>query len=116
MVFGGLQADSEYRLAETKAPDGRALPEGQWKITTDENALIEIEAIGARDGRLPTAFAADVETGALLLPDAAPMAVPSSGGDGALPFQSAGGLMMLTAAAVIIVKKLRGKPGLLNKR
>lgn len=116
VVFGGLQADSEYRLAETKAPDGRALPEGQWKITTDENNLIEIEAIGARDGRLPTAFAADVQTGALLLPNAAPMAIPSSGGYGALPFQIAGGLMMLTAAAVIIAKKLRGKPGLLNKR
>ena len=107
--FGNLTAGSEYRLVETKAPDGRVLPEGQWKVTTDATNLIEIAAVGARDGRLPLAFAVDEATGALLLPNARPMDIPSSGGFGEQPFLITGGLLMLTALGIILIKKPRGK-------
>ena len=103
--FGGLQASSEYRLVETKAPDGRALPEGQWKITTDESNLIEIVAIGAQGGRLPTAFAVDEATGVLLLPNAEPMDISFSGGFGVLPFMVVGGLLMLITAGILFIGK-----------
>lgn len=107
--FGNLEKDSAYRLVETKAPDGFALPEGQWRITTDENNAITIEAIGAQDGRLPTAFAVEKETGALLLPNARPIDIPSSGGWGAIPYLLGGGTLMLAAAGMFVGKKLYGK-------
>ena len=106
--FGQLQPNAEYRLVETKAPDGYVLPEGQWKITTNADNGITIVAIGAQDGRLPTAFSVD-ESGNLLLPNAALMHIPSSGGFGALPFLLGGGLLMLAALVIFLVKKLRKK-------
>ena len=106
--FAALKASSEYRLVETKAPEGRVLPEGQWRITTDENNLIEIAAVGGQDGSLPTAFAVDETANAFLLPNAKPLDIPFSGGFGATPFLIVGGLLMLMAAGIILVKKLHG--------
>ena len=60
-------------------------------------------------GRLPLAFAVDEATGALLLPNARPMDIPSSGGFGEQPFLITGGLLMLTALGIILIKKPRGK-------
>ena len=106
--FGDLQHNSEYRLVETKAPDGYALPEGQWKITTDVNNNITIVAVGGQDGRLPTAFAVE-EDGKLLLPNAKPMDIPSSGGRGMWPFLLGGGLLMLVATGILTGRKLYRK-------
>lgn len=106
--FGALRHSSEYRLVETKAPDGYALPEGQWKVTTDANNSITIAAVGGQDGRLPTAFAV-AEDGKLLLPNAKPMDIPSAGGWGMWPFLSGGGLLMLVAAGILTGRKLYRK-------
>ncbi len=105
--FGSLEHNSEYRLVETKAPDGRVLPSGQWKITTDGSNRIEI-AMVASDGSQPPAFATD-ETGALLLPNMTPMDIPSSGGWGAVQYMLCGVLLMLTAVEILLVKKLYDK-------
>ncbi len=102
--FGALVTSSEYRLVETKAPDGYALPEGQWRITTDANNNISITAIGAADGQLPTAFATG-DSGTLLLPNARPLDIPSSGGWGTWPFLLGGGLLMLLATGLLLIKR-----------
>ncbi len=112
--FGALLHSSEYRLVETKAPDGYALPEGQWKITTDADNAIEIVAVGGQDGRLPTAFAVD-GGGKLLLPNARPMDIPSSGGWGMRPFLIIGGLLMLAAAGILIGRNLYRKYSISKK-
>lgn len=105
--FGSLEQNSEYRLIETKAPDGRVLPSGQWKITTDGSNRIEI-AMVASDGSQPPAFATD-ETGALLLPNMTPMDIPSSGGWGAVQYMLCGALLMLISVEILLVKKLYDK-------
>ena len=106
--FGDLMAGSEYRLVESKAPEGRVLPEGQWKITTDSNNAIAIEAIAGQNGRLPLAFAED--GGKWLLPNAKPISLPSFGGFGATPFLMAGGVLMLMAAVgFVLIKKQQHK-------
>ena len=85
-------------FVETKeAPDGYALPEGQWSVVTNDQNTIEIKAVGGKDGRIPTAFAVDQNTGGLLLPNAKPLDIPSSGGYGVLPFLLVGMLLMLVA-------------------
>ena len=106
--FGELEAGCEYRLVETKAPDGRVLPEGQWRVVTDANNSMEITAVSGQSGRLPPAFATG-NSGELLLPNAGPIAIPTSGGFGVRPFLLGGGLLMLTAAGIFIGKRLREK-------
>lgn len=106
--FDSLESGCEYRLVETKAPDGRVLPEGQWRVVTDENNRIEITAVGGQSGRLPPAFATG-KSDELLLPNVRPIDIPSSGGFGALPFLLGGGLLMLTAVGIFVGKRLREK-------
>lgn len=106
--FGSLTANTQYRLTETKAPDGYALPEGQWKISTDENNMISIEAVGGQDGRMPTAFATG-DGGRLLLPNVKPIDIPSSGGTGPWMFILAGGLLMMAAVVLYTVKRSHHK-------
>lgn len=108
VTFGELEPNSVYRLVETKAPDGRVLPEGQWRVVTDENNRIEITAVGGQSGRLPPAFATG-KSDELLLPNVRPIDIPSSGGFGALPFLLGGGLLMLTAVGIFVGKRLQGR-------
>lgn len=109
VTFPQLEPLKTYRLIETKAPDGYALPEGQWTVVTDAQNAIQIKAIGGENGRLPTAFAVEEGTGKLLLPNAKPVDLPSSGGRGELPFLLAGGALMLTVAGVFLGKLFLGK-------
>lgn len=103
--FQGLSPNNEYRLVETKAPDGRVLPAGQWRITTNAENELTIEAVDDGSQR-PPAFATD--NGNRILPNMRPIDIPSSGGFGAWPFLLVGGLLMLTALGIILVKKSCG--------
>ena len=106
--FLKLYLGQEYRLVETKAPGGRILPAGQWRITTNTgNAPPEITAVPSGIQN-PPAFAKD-DSGGLLLPNMKPLDIPSSGGWGAWPFLLGGGLLMLTAAGIFLGKRPRGK-------
>lgn len=107
IAFPNLEINSEYRLVETKAPDGYALPEGQWSVVTNDQNTIEIKAVGGKDGRIPTAFAVDQNTGGLLLPNAKPLDIPSSGGYGVLPFLLVGMLLMLVAVGIVLARRWR---------
>ena len=89
VAFTGL-LPGEYRLVETKAPKGRALPAGQWKVVVSEGKGITITAVGTTQ---PPAFAVG-ENGERLLPNMRPADVPSSGGMGTIPFMILGVLLM----------------------
>lgn len=80
----------EYRLVETKAPTGRALPAGQWKVIVGDGKEITITAVGTTQ---PPAFAVS-DDGDWLLPNMRPMDIPSSGSIGAIPFTIIGALLM----------------------
>lgn len=80
----------EYRLAETKAPDGRVLPTGQWKIMIDDD--LQVDCTGTVGETLPPAFV--TENGEWLLPNMKPMDIPSSGGNGTMLFALLGVIFM----------------------
>lgn len=80
----------EYRLAETKAPDGRVLPTGQWKIIISND--LKINCSGTVGETLPPAFV--TENGEWLLPNMKPMDIPSSGGNGTMLFALLGVVFM----------------------
>ncbi|MCR1917947.1 prealbumin-like fold domain-containing protein [Frisingicoccus caecimuris] len=101
----------EYRLAETKAPDGRVLPAGQWQVVVGTDLQITITALG---DTLPPAFAVGSE-GEWLLPNMRPADIPSSGGSGTTLFILFGVLLMggglLLGAAVLKRRNSRrGRP------
>lgn len=101
-TFEDLQIIREYRLIETKAPEGRLLPTGQWKVEFmrgdyDENdsglvkiddKVLKITAIGNPPAlKLSQTFMQKVSTsllnttgGELLLPNRSVYELPSSGG------------------------------------
>ena len=105
--FPQLYESSEYRLVETKAPDGYALPAGQWQITTDANNRITITEISSGTQK-PPAFIRD-SSDELLLPNMKPVNLPTLGGFGALPFLIGGTLLMLISAGMIIGRRLYRK-------
>ena len=107
--FGNLARESVYCLAETKAPDGFALPEGQWRITTNADGEIQIEAAGTQDGRRPTACGVDEGAGARRLPNGRAAPIPPSGGWGVVLYRACGGLLMLAAVGILAVRRLRGR-------
>lgn len=80
----------EYRLAETKAPDGRLLPEGQWKIVVGRDLTVTCNDTAGDS--LPPAFF--MENGLWVLPNVPPLDIPSSGGSGTDGFLLLGILFM----------------------
>ena len=89
VTFTGLYP-GEYRLAETEAPDGRLLPEGQWKIIVGSDLTVTCnETVG---DSLPPAFF--MENGLWVLPNVPPIDIPSSGGNGTSGFLLLGILCM----------------------
>ena len=97
VCFDNLPA-GVYRLVETKAPAGYALPTGQWQVTLDKTGSVQIAAVGS----VP-AF----QTGsALRLTNRRPMDIPSSGGPG-VPLAAALGTAMMGAGAILIGTQLR---------
>lgn len=92
VTFTGLLY-GEYRLVETKAPNGRVLPTGQWKIQIAADQPITIMGLG---NTLPPAFAVGKgeQEGEWLLPNMTPAGIPSSGGRGTMLFILLGILIM----------------------
>ena len=94
VTFKGL-LPGEYRLVETKAPNGRVLPAGQWKVEVvkqEGSGKFPITIKGM--GTTPPAFAIDGNTGAYSLPNMRPADIPSSGGRGIRLFILLGTLLM----------------------
>ncbi len=81
VAFEGL-APGTYRLVETKAPEGYALPKGQWNVTLDpmlpQGRTIEAVSDG---GVQPPAFA-DTDSAGLVLPNVALASIPITGAGG----------------------------------
>ena len=96
--FKGLPAGF-YRLVETRAPDGYALPTGQWQVELEANGTANIVAIGN-----PPAFS---ETnGNYSLFNRKPMAMPGSGGRG-VPRAAALGTALMGAGLLTAGGQLR---------
>ena len=95
-------------MVEAKAPDGRVLPAGQWKVTVEmveDQQEIVIKALGSKE---PPAFA--TKGGELLLPNMRPADIPSSGGTGTILFTTTGVLFMGGAATFWLTsRKKKGK-------
>ena len=110
VTFSGLYRNSEYRLVETKAPEGRVLPTGQWRITTDENnAIGEIVDVYV-NGDVPPAFSG--EGGGLSLPNMMALNLPVLGGQTMLTYIVMGELFILLAVLIVgrkLYVKSRGK-------
>ena len=96
--FKGLPAGF-YRLVETRAPDGYALPTGQWEVELEANGTAKIEAIGN-----PPAFS--VTNGNYRLFNRKPMAMPGSGGRG-VPRAAALGTALMGAGLLTAGAQLR---------
>ncbi len=98
VVFTKLPAGF-YRLVETRAPDGYALPTGQWQVKLEADGTAEIKAIGN-----PPAFS---ETnGSYRLFNRKPMAMPGSGGRG-VPRAAALGTALMGAGLLTAGGQLR---------
>ena len=101
--FKQLYQNSEYRLIETAAPDGRITPKGQWKITTDAEGKITITPVMA-DGENPPVFVTDKD-GNLLLPNTKAFDLPSSGRSGPGTYIMVGMLMISIATGLMFVAR-----------
>ncbi len=106
VAFSGL-LPGEYRLVETKAPKGRALPAGQWRVSVGDGSDITITAVGTTQ---PPAFAVGAD-GERLLPNMRPADVPSSGGMGTIPFMVLGVLLMGGGLLISFYPRKRGRKG-----
>lgn len=115
--FSNLVKTSEYRLIETKAPYGRMMPEGQWKIEfiygeydqNDETIknvngnLVRISAIGNPPALIET------KEGNLLLPNQLYYDFPVSGGLGKNGIFMIGGCTILLGIVIFSLRKPRYK-------
>ena len=115
--FSNLVKTSEYRLIETKAPYGRMMPEGQWKIEFiygeyDQNdetiknvngTLVRISAIGNPPALIET------KEGNLLLPNQLYYDFPVSGGLGKNGIFMIGGCTILLGIVIFNLRKPRYK-------
>lgn len=105
-----LDKSFEYRLVETKAANGRILPEGQWKIEFvygdyDENddtikningTLVRISKIGSTPNFVIT------DDGNLLLQNRSYYELPKSGGSGNTSFYIIGIVVAILGTIVLI--------------
>ena len=89
-----------YRLVETRAPDGYALPTGQWQVELEANGTAKIKAIGN-----PPAFS-KMTDGSYRLFNRKPMAMPGSGGRG-VPRAAALGTALMGAGLLTAGAQLR---------
>ena len=95
-----------YRLVETKAPGGYALPTGQWNVTLTANGGVTITAVGG-EASVP-AFVLETTGGttSYKLPNRKPMDMPSSGGPG-VPLAAALGTLMMGGGVCLAATRLR---------
>ena len=104
--FEGL-IPGTYRLVETKAPDGYARPEAQWKVELAVGKDPVITAVATPEGSQPPAFvpAAASPNGHLLATNVQGTSLPSSGGPGFGPLFAVGAAVI--AAGVGAFYRLR---------
>ena len=100
VTFQDLAAGT-YRLVETKAPGGYALPAGQWQVTLQVDGATKLVGINN-----PPAFLEDGNV--LKLTNRKPLTMPSSGGPG-VPLASALGVLMMGAGLLLMGKQLQNK-------
>lgn len=100
VTFQNLAAGT-YRLVETKAPGGYALPAGQWQVTLQVDGATKLVGINN-----PPAFLEDGNV--LKLTNRKPLTMPSSGGPG-VPLASALGVLMMGAGLLLMGKQLQNK-------
>lgn len=105
VTFDNLPAGL-YRLVETKAPGGYALPTGQWNVTLAANGGVTITAVGG-EASVP-AFVSETTNGktSYKLPNRRPMDMPSSGGPG-VPIAAALGTLMMGGGICLAAARLR---------
>ena len=110
--FSNLPITEEYRLIETKASEGRAVTDGQWKIEfmygsydqTDTSIItineqpMKVTAIGN-----PPAFA--IESGNLLIPNKESFNFPLSGSFGTKNYYKYGIAVIAIGLIVLIIRK-----------
>lgn len=90
-----------YRLVETKAPGGYALPTGQWNVTLQADGSADMQAVGEVPAFLE-------ENGAYKLPNRKPLDMPSSGGPG-VPIAAALGTLMMGGGAFLAICRPRSR-------
>lgn len=107
VTFRELAAGT-YRLVETKAPGGYALPVGQWQVTLKADGAAELVGI-----QNPPAFLK--EGNVLKLTNRRPMDMPSSGGPG-VPLAAALGVLMMGLGLVLAGRQIQNRRGKTEKK
>ena len=100
--FDGL-VEGDYRLLETKAPDGYLKPKGQWNVVVDMSKTDKEQLVitAVTDGVKPPAFETDEEQG-LSVANYHATSIPSTGGRGLMIFTMAGAVLVLAGAAITV--------------
>lgn len=103
-------APGEYRLVETKAPGGRILPKGQWKVVVpdDFNEEVQITALGENQ---PLAFIVKEDDGSLLLPNRENIFFPTSGGIGMMLYTAGGTVLMGSGGWLLYTRRRKKRRG-----
>lgn len=107
VTFRDLAAGT-YRLVETKAPGGYALPVGQWQVTLKADGAAELVGI-----QNPPAFLKEGDV--LKLTNRRPMDMPSSGGPG-VPLAAALGVLMMGLGLVLAGRQIQNRRGKTEKK
>jgi len=106
LSFKGLKS-GEYRLKETKAPDGYNKPDGEWKLIVDaENGTVSCDIVGT--GKI-FEIKHDPD-GKLLLCNDATYTLPLTGGKGLKWYLlGGGGLCLIGLALIFLARYKKGK-------
>ena len=102
--FTGL-LPGEYRLVEVKAPEGRVLPKGQWRIIVSMDGEITAIPMGWEK---PPSFITENE-GEWFLPNKKLSGLPDTGGWGLWIFTIGGSLMAFLGAGFLFASRKRRK-------
>jgi pilin isopeptide linkage protein/fibro-slime domain-containing protein len=94
--FAGLPISGEYRLVEIKAPDGFALPDGQYRIVYDTDTGVFGPA--ENDSAVGKPVAIGTDDGKYYIQNYKPGELPFAGNTGIKMFLLIGGILMAAGA------------------
>ena len=109
-----LPINSEYRLVETKASQGRLVSNGQWKIefmcgqyNEQDPSIITVNGIKLKITAIenPPGFIQNQENGELLLPNRAYYQFPTSGSIGSKTIYQIGIAIITTGIIILLIWK-----------
>lgn len=108
VTFDGLILNETYRLIEYKAPDGYALPKGQWdiKLTEDGSGNFTYSIVGTNN-KQPPAF--KLENGEYSVINYRPGEFPLTGFSGLMKMMLIGCFIMVLAIIWYFIVKKRSK-------